>query len=140
MRDQFERYEVPLAVAIGGAFGSLGRWGMSLWSGTADFPAGTLVANLVGCFLLGMVLVVGEVFGRRGGHHHGHPPAWVRLWRPFMATGVLGGFTTFSALVVEVHELDAAVGVGYLILSLGAGIGCYALGNGLARRWFQVHA
>lgn len=138
MPDRFERYAVPTAVAVGGALGSLARWGIAVWLGNDGFPVGTFVTNLFGCFALGIVLVAGEVIGRRPNAHHRHQPAMVRLWRPFMATGVLGGFTTFSTLVVEVDQRAPALGVLYLLLSLAAGITCYAAGNALARRWVRA--
>ena len=140
MREAFERVEVPVAVAIGGAIGSLARWGMASWLGTEGFSTGTYVTNLVGSFALGVVLVVGEVLGRHQGHHHHRQRLHVRLWRPFMATGVLGGFTTFSTLAVEVNRTDAGIAVVYLGMSLFWGLTCYAMGNALARRLFGVRA
>ena len=85
------------AVAIGGALGavlrfyvqnwSLGRWG-------AIFPYGTLLVNLTGAFLIGILMTVFL------NHVHIAP-----AWRLFFVTGILGGYTTFSALTWETFEL-----------------------------------
>src|SRR6478735_10567677 len=85
-----------LLVAVGGAFGSLLRYGVGLWSlrvAGPGFPWGTLTVNLVGCFLIG---VLAELISRKFGGS-------VEL-RLLLITGVLGGFTTFSAF-----SLDALV-------------------------------
>jgi fluoride exporter len=83
-----------LLVALGGAIGAVLRY----WIGTAvqsaspfqAFPLGTLVVNVSGCFVMGLVTGLGE--------RHGYLTA---EWRAFLAVGVLGGFTTFSAFANE---------------------------------------
>ena len=102
MRNPVESLEVPLAVGVGGALGSLARWGLATVIVDHTLPLATFITNISGCFALGVVLVVGEVLGHRQGHHHHRQKWWVRLWRPFTATGVLGGFTTFSTFSAEV--------------------------------------
>lgn len=139
MRNPVESVEVPLAVAVGGAMGSLARWGLATAIATSGAPIATFVTNVSGSFALGVVLVVGEVIGRPLGHHH-HQRPWVRLWRPFMATGVLGGFTTFSTFVVELNRLDVMAAAVYLVASMVCGLLAYSLGNALARRRFGVRA
>ncbi len=140
MRNPVESIEVPLAVAIGGALGALARWGMSSLITTSTLPVATFLTNIIGCFALGVVLVVGEVIGRPQGHHHHHQRWWVRLWRPFTATGVLGGFTTFSTFVVEIDRLQLIVAAAYLAGSVLAGLAAYSAGNAMARSAFKVHA
>ncbi|SMH49249.1 fluoride efflux transporter CrcB [Mesorhizobium australicum] len=85
-----------LLVAAGGAIGSSLRHLVNVaslrWFG-AGFPWGTLLVNLAGCFAMGVLI---ELIARKFGATQD-----VRL---FVATGVLGGFTTFSAF-----SLDAAV-------------------------------
>lgn len=79
-------------IAFGGIFGSLARFLVSyLWNPVAvgGFPTGTLVINVLGCLLIGMVVPVLA----------GHPRE--EHLRPFIVTGVLGGFTTFSAFALE---------------------------------------
>jgi CrcB protein len=140
MRNPVESIEVPLAVAVGGAMGALARWGLASAIVTGAVPLATFITNIVGCFALGVVLVVGEVLGHRQGHHHHHQRWWVRLWRPFAATGVLGGFTTFSTFVVEIDRLAVGMAVGYLVASVVLGLLAYSAGNALARTTFGVRS
>ena len=123
------RIEVPLAVAIGGALGAVARWQLaSFMSSDTGFPVATFSANILGSFLLGVVLVLGERF------HPRHHRAWARLWRPFLGTGVLGGFTTFSTVSLEIVQLDVDVAITYLVASVTLGLLAYAIGNGVTRR------
>lgn len=138
MRDRFESVEVPLVVAIGGAVGALLRWRAAVAIPSTHFPWATFVTNLAGCFLLGIVLVVGEAVGRP--HHRHHRRRWARLWRPFLATGVLGGFTTFSTFAVEADALGVAQGLLYVGASVVLGLVAYALGNTFARAVIGVRA
>ena len=110
--------EVAL-VAVGGALGSLARWGLAEW---LPSPAGTLVANVSGCFAIGVLAA--WLFVR-------HP----RL-RLLVGVGLLGGYTTFSTHLLEAHDLldrpgPAAAYVG------GTVVGCLAAaaaGLALGRR------
>lgn len=123
------RIEVPIAVAIGGATGAAVRWGVAESLGQpAGFPTATFVANISGSFLLGVVLVLGERF------HPQHHRAWARLWRPFLGTGVLGGYTTFSTVMLDLVRLDAATAMMYLVASVTLGLLAYAIGNSVVRR------
>ncbi len=81
------RWQVLAVVAAGGALGASARYGAGLlWPTEPDaFPWTTLCVNVVGCALIGIFLVVLQEAWQA-------PP----LVRPFVATGVLGGFTTFS--------------------------------------------
>ncbi|MGB3812341.1 MAG: fluoride efflux transporter CrcB [Shinella sp.] len=85
-----------LIVFLGAGIGGAGRHGVNVLAarlfGTA-FPAGTLVINVLGCLMIG---IVAGIFAFRG-----HLPQEMRL---FLTTGILGGFTTFSAF-----SLDAAL-------------------------------
>ncbi len=87
------------AVGAGGVFGSLMRYQLGLiWpTPPAAFPAVTLLINVIGSLLIGIVVAVATE------HARGHP-----LVRPFAGTGVLGGFTTFSTFAVDGHGLFAA--------------------------------
>lgn len=140
MANTFERFAVPAAVAVGGAVGSLARWGIGHALPSSPFPTATFVTNLVGSFALGIVLVAGEVIGRHQGHHHRRQRWWVRLWRPMMATGVLGGFTTFSTFVLELTKVQPVVAVVYALASVVLGVVAYTAGNSLARNAFGVRA
>jgi CrcB protein len=119
---------VWVAVAVGGAIGALGRYGIAeaipraepttgyalSATGTA-WPWATFITNLIGCLLVG--LIVHAVVEHRAAH---------RLARPFLVTGVLGGFTTFSALSVETIDLVNAgrtpMALTYVVASLVLGV------------------
>lgn len=115
-------------VAAGGALGAAGRFALSGWMtrtlGTG-FPWGTLTANLLGSLLAGFILVWLE--GR------GPAALW---WRAFLMVGVLGGLTTYSALMVELYLLQRGTGPHwggiYLGASLVGGMGLLWLGMRLA--------
>ena len=93
---------VLATVALGGVIGSLGRYavGAALPHSGTDFPWATLVVNVTGAFAMG--LLVAYLVDRPGAH---------RLARPFVGVGVLGGWTTFSALAVDVVQLGHAAHV-----------------------------
>ena len=135
MSSRFESVFVPLSVAIGGAIGAVLRWELARAVVGDGFPWATFVANVSGSLVLGVVLVGGEVIARSSG-----AVQWHRLWRPFMATGVLGGFTTFSTFVLELNRIDAGTALLYLVSSVGLGLGAFAGGNALARRVFGVRS
>lgn len=111
---------VTAAVGLGGALGGLGRYLILEASGSELGPAasGLLLINVTGCALLAAVLVVGE----RRFHRH----RLRHLWRPVMATGVLGGFTSTSAFAVISLELGGAHGLLYAATSVLLGIGAFA--------------
>ena len=81
-----------LAVGVGAALGAWLRWffGVTLNAINPDLPYGTLAANLVGGYLVGVAV---EIFSQQGGI-----PAEMRL---FVITGFLGGLTTFSTFSAE---------------------------------------
>lgn len=117
-----------LVIAIGGVLGSLARYGVVLILGdraSADWPWATLSVNLVGALLIGVIAASTVV---RDGPH------WVRL---FLVTGILGGFTTFSAFALETGELlDAgrvAMAAGYVLVTMVAGLLAVRLGATMAR-------
>jgi len=119
------------AVAAGGALGAALRYLGVRWATQAfpGFPWGTLMVNVAGSLVMGLVAVaLMERF----------PGSWGRL-APFLMTGVLGGFTTFSAFsldalfLIERGRMLAALGyvagsVGLAILALWAGL---ALGRAI---------
>ncbi|MCP9958118.1 fluoride efflux transporter FluC [Streptomyces sudanensis] len=84
------------AVALGGALGAGARYGLALALPAAPgaFPWATLGTNVAGCALMGVLAAVLD--GARRPH---------RLLRPLVGTGLLGGFTTFSAYALETHAL-----------------------------------
>lgn len=86
----------PLAVGIGGFFGALLRWGLGLALNPIfpTVPLGTLAANLLGGFLIGLLIALFT-------QYQVLPPE-VRL---FAVTGLLGGLTTFSTFSAETVAL-----------------------------------
>jgi fluoride exporter len=117
-----------LVVALGGALGALARWAVAeaLPSSPGGWPWATLLVNLTGCLLIGVLLaVLLERF----------PTApWLRL---FLATGVLGGYTTYSTFAVDVVRLaDAgawAAATGYVVASVLGGLLAVVVGLVLGR-------
>ena len=83
-----------LFVALGGAIGAMGRYGISLIPVKSTFPFLTLVTNLLGAILIGFV--VGFATGREDISEN-----TVLFWK----TGVCGGFTTFSTFSLEAYGL-----------------------------------
>jgi CrcB protein len=84
------------AVGIGAALGAWLRWGLATWLNprVPHFPLGTLAANLVGGYLVGIAVAL--VMAR---------PELSPEWRLFIITGFLGGLTTFSSFSAEVTAL-----------------------------------
>ncbi len=112
-------------VAAGGAVGSLGRYGVAqAVPAQGGWPLATLIVNLVGAFCLGLLLAA---LAARG------PETRLRLrLRLGLGTGLLGGFTTFSSLAIEVERLWAAervlLGLAYGVVSVVAGVALAAAG------------
>ncbi|MDR7149210.1 CrcB protein [Hydrogenophaga palleronii] len=82
-----------LAICLGACVGALARWRLGLWlnHGTALLPWGTLAANWIGAYLVGMAVVYFQ-------NQTQLDPAW----RLAIVTGCLGALTTFSTFSVEV--------------------------------------
>lgn len=84
-----------LQVALGGALGACARYLTGVLTVRAfghGFPWGTLTVNILGSFLMGVLVVV---LARKGGH----------AYAPLLMTGMLGGFTTFSAFSLDTLTL-----------------------------------
>jgi fluoride exporter len=117
-----------VAIAVGGASGAAMRFGLSEAFPTdpGTFPTTTLVENVVGCFLLGLVLTLLIERWRP-----------IRHARPFLAIGLLGAFTTFSTFAVETDRLldggHRALALSYVVLSVLGGVGASFFGVVLAR-------
>jgi len=120
-----------LLVALGGAIGSVARFKLSGWVFHATpnwrFPAGTFAVNVIGCLIAGLLAgmaVKQDVFT---------PEA-----RVFLFTGLLGGFTTFSAFGLETLLLlkrgEAGVAVANVVVSIVAGLLVAWVGYGITVR------
>ncbi len=119
-----------LLVALGGALGSVARYLVNVASSRVfgmGFPWGTLTVNVVGGFAMGLLAAL---LALKGGSQEA---------RVFLMTGVLGGFTTFSAFSLDAVALwergAAGLAAGYVAasvaLSIGALFGGLALGRAL---------
>jgi fluoride exporter len=115
---------VLAAIAVGGVIGALCRYALDLALPAAPdhFPWATFVINVTGCALIG-ILVVLVTEGWPGAHP---------LLRPFLATGVLGGYTTFSTYAVDATLLARAgeygTALAYLLGTLVAALTATYLG------------
>lgn len=113
-----------LVVAVGGAIGACTRYLVSGWAAGrfgAEFPMGTLIVNVVGCFIIGVFLTL----------------TTERLivspyWRLVVAVGFLGGLTTFSSFGYEtlrlMEDADVLPALLNVALNLGVGLGATWLG------------
>ncbi|MDV3096738.1 fluoride efflux transporter CrcB [Burkholderia cenocepacia] len=122
-----------VAIFVGAGLGALLRWCLSLTL-NAFFPAvplGTLAANLLGGYVIGVAAVVFTV-------RVGLPPEW----RLFVITGFLGSLTTFSTYSVEVmtHALEGEFGWALAVaaLHLTGSFALTALGMWTARAWLAA--
>lgn len=126
------RGNVPVVgvVSAGGVLGALGRYGLGVAvpHSRTGFPWATFGVNVSGCLLIGALIVLVT-----------EGPAAHPLTRPFLGTGVLGGYTTFSTAMVDSQHLwsagAAGTGLVYLFGTLAAALAAVSLGV-LAMRWF----
>ncbi len=107
-----------LQVALGGAIGASLRFlagvaVLRVWNGS--FPLAVLGVNVIGSFLMGVFVVYAA---QRGLTH----------WQPFVMTGVLGGFTTFSAFSLEAYTLFERGDTGQAAVYVGASVAVSILG------------
>lgn len=100
-----------IAIAIGATLGAWARWGLSVWLNPAQgpFPYGTLAANLIGGYMIGVAM------------------AWFSTkanvapeWRLFVITGLLGGLTTFSSFSAETMTLILRQQYGWAATVIGS--------------------
>lgn len=102
---------LPLLAVFGGAgLGALLRWWLGSWLNPVfpTIPMGTVAANLIGGFVIG---VASAFFN----HHSGLPPEW----RLLIITGFLGGLTTFSTFSVEIVTLIGRQEYGWALGAAG---------------------
>lgn len=118
-------------VALGGAIGAACRFLVGVFVlrvvGVAEFPLAIITVNVIGSILMGVFVVAAA--------HKG-----LTHMSPFVMTGVLGGFTTFSAFSLEAVTLmergQVAAAGAYVALSVGLSLGGLMLGLWIARGLF----
>jgi CrcB protein len=110
-----------LLVGLGGGIGSMLRYGSSLLIQSKLFPYATLAVNITGSFIIGIVFAMSI-----------KEEALLNNWKLFLATGICGGFTTFSAFSLENMGLlqsgKYGMALTYIFLSIILGIGATFLG------------
>jgi fluoride exporter len=136
--DALERTAVPrlglsaavlVAIALGGALGTVARFLLdtTFSDSPTHFPTTTLLINLSGSLLIGLLVPLVDNFSTRA-----------QLVRPFLIVGVLGGWTTYSTLTVDAVVLakdgHAVAGVLSLAATLVGGLALVVCGNALGRR------
>ncbi|MEO1641423.1 MAG: CrcB family protein [Pseudomonadota bacterium] len=113
-----------ILVAFGGAVGASARYGLGLALARDGFPVAIIVANVLGSFLMGLFVV----WSFQKGMAH---------LNPLVMTGILGGFTTFSAFSLEAYTLfergQAGAATAYVGVSVVASLLALAAGVMLAR-------
>ena len=115
-----------LQVAIGGALGSVARYGVYRLMPGQGFPAATMIVNISGSLVMGLLAAL---LAHRGGQHYA----------PLLLTGILGGYTTFSAFSLDaltLWERGQGAGAvlyitGSVLLSLVAVLAGLAIGRGI---------
>lgn len=119
-------FQTLLQVALGGALGSSARFLVNVGAGRTlgfGFPWGTMIVNILGSFLMGVLMVLALERGARS--------------VPFLMAGILGGFTTFSAFSLDAVTLyqrgHAGLAAGYVGASVGLSLAALVAGAALAR-------
>lgn len=115
--------KILLVIGAGGFLGSITRYALSQAVQSrflSSFPFGTLTVNVIGCFLIGVVYALTD----RG--------SLGEEWRLFLATGILGGFTTFSAFshetIAMLRDGQALEALAYVATSVLIGLAATYLG------------
>ncbi len=116
-----------LQVALGGALGAVGRYLVNVAAlrlAGDGFPWGTFTVNVTGSFLMGVLVVaLGQLNGMR--------------FSPFVITGLLGGFTTFSAFSLDAMTLyergQAGAAAAYVLASVSLSLAGIVAGLAVAR-------
>lgn len=115
--------ESILFVAVGGGAGSVTRYLASLWAAErfgADFPYGTLLVNVVGCYIIGFFMILATEKYLLPTH-----------WRLLIASGFLGGLTTFSSFSYETLKLAQEGAWSAAVINLAANLITGLLATGL---------
>ena len=117
--------KIVLLVGLGSFIGGISRYLITLFVQNkilSTFPYGTMAVNIIGCFLIGTIYALSE----RGN--------WNPEWRIFLATGIMGGFTTFSSFSNETVSMlrDAEYWPAFTYVALSIIIGLAATFAGIS--------
>ena len=117
---------ILLLIGAGGFIGSVARYATASWFTKlfpSSFPYGTFVANIIGCLAIGIIYGLSERYN------------WLTPeWRFFLATGLCGGYTTFSSFAYEnINLLQSSNYFTFAVYSLGSfAIGLLAVFGGIS--------
>jgi len=124
-------FSIILAVAIGGAIGSMMRYGVNVFAGQIlpqNFPWGTIIVNIAGSLAIGLIIELSALRWNLA------LPA-----QAFLITGILGGFTTFSAFSLDAILLlqrgQTVYAVTYASGSVGLSLLAAMAGIWMVRQW-----
>jgi fluoride exporter len=110
-----------LLVGLGGGIGSMLRYAAGTFISSRNFPWATLLVNILGSLLIGLIIGAGMKNESLAGN-----------WKLFLATGICGGFTTFSTFSFENMQLlqneKYFLFVMYVLLSVGLGVAAAVAG------------
>lgn len=113
------------AICVGACVGALSRWGLGLWlSSGAAMPWGTLAANLIGGYLIGLFVALFQAM-----------PQLDPAWKLALITGFLGALTTFSSFSAEVIGLLQQ----QRLIAAGGWAGLHLLGS-LCMTYLGIHS
>ena len=113
------------AVALGGALGAMLRFRLRFVTQNAKISMGTYPANIIASFLLGLVsaLFADAFFAVEG---------WQAWFFPFLTVGIAGSLSTFSSLILEMHEINKKQGwrksIGYASFTFITGLIALSIG------------
>lgn len=115
--------KIILAVGLGSFIGGIGRYLVTLFIQNkflSTFPYGTLGVNIIGCFLIGAIYAISDRINMTA------------EWRIFLATGIMGGFTTFSTFsndtVSMLRDAQYWAAFSYIALSIIIGLAATFIG------------
>ncbi len=129
-----------LFVAVGGAIGAMARFGLNqMLQRDLEFPWGTLIANLLGCLVMGFIA---QLIARSAWFNDaGIIPDQYRL---LFAVGFCGSFTTLSSLVMEVNTMlqknEIFYSFSYFVGTLIGGFACLYIGVMCVRMFMQLQS
>lgn len=129
-----------LFVALGGALGAMARFGLNVFlQRDVEFPWGTLSANLIGCFVMGVVAQL--IASTAWFNDAGIIPDQYRL---LFAVGFCGSFTTLSSMMMELNTMiqknELFYSFSYLVGTLVGGFACFYIGIVLMRGLLQLQS